>query len=380
MAAQTSAEFAAATMTAGWSNVTATNHGEGRVRRHRRTSRRGRRGHDRCRAGADGSPRSTSEASRCSWAGRAAAIGWGSYPMAPWVGRVRHGRFSFEGVDHQLDAQPHRRRRHARTRSTAPCSTPRGRSTAPIDTTAVLHCDLGRHGWPFGGIARQTIAADRSGGALRVVGRVRAAQPFPAAIGWHPWFLKPDRLDFRPTAMYQRDGIGLPTAELVEPVPGPWDDTFLNTEPGHAALFGPRRRVDGHGHVRLRPLGGVRPAGVRDLRRAAVGPTRRAHDAAATSSPPELRRCADGWRSPGPDAVGSADLPAGNRAPIASPECHRPDSILTPRSRSRTSPTAASPTSAGRACTRDTSRRRCATSATPSRCSAASRTRSSTSG
>ena len=27
---------------------------------------------------------------------------WGSYPMAPFAGRIRHGRFSFRGRDHQL--------------------------------------------------------------------------------------------------------------------------------------------------------------------------------------------------------------------------------------------------------------------------------------
>jgi aldose 1-epimerase len=29
-------------------------------------------------------------------------IGWGMYPMAPWAGRIREGRFSFEGTTSQL--------------------------------------------------------------------------------------------------------------------------------------------------------------------------------------------------------------------------------------------------------------------------------------
>src|SRR3954454_21790009 len=28
---------------------------------------------------------------------------WGSFVMAPWAGRTRHGRFSFDGVEHQLE-------------------------------------------------------------------------------------------------------------------------------------------------------------------------------------------------------------------------------------------------------------------------------------
>ena len=36
------------------------------------------------------------------WAGPAPAIGWGSYPMAPWVGRIRNGRFDVDGTSYQL--------------------------------------------------------------------------------------------------------------------------------------------------------------------------------------------------------------------------------------------------------------------------------------
>ncbi len=31
--------------------------------------------------------------------------------------------------------------------------------------------------------------------------------------------------------MYVRDAIGLPTGELINPPPGPWDDCFLNRDP-----------------------------------------------------------------------------------------------------------------------------------------------------
>ena len=27
---------------------------------------------------------------------------WGSYPMAPFAGRIRHGRFTFRGIEHRL--------------------------------------------------------------------------------------------------------------------------------------------------------------------------------------------------------------------------------------------------------------------------------------
>src|SRR5688572_24504263 len=38
-----------------------------------------------------------------------AAIAWGCYPMVPWAGRIRDGRFRFEGRDYQVPASlgPH---------------------------------------------------------------------------------------------------------------------------------------------------------------------------------------------------------------------------------------------------------------------------------
>jgi aldose 1-epimerase len=163
------------------------------------------------------------------WAGPAAAIGWGSYPMAPWVGRLRHGRFEFGGTAHQL-ALNHTDddgTSHAIHGTVFDAAWTLDRSDV---TTARLHCTLSAAGWPFGGTARQSISLTES--SVRCELSVETDdRPFPAAVGWHPWFRKPDRLSFHPTAMYQRGGIGLPTAELVAPASGPWDDTFLNTRP-----------------------------------------------------------------------------------------------------------------------------------------------------
>jgi aldose 1-epimerase len=84
--------------------------------------------------------------------------------------------------------------------------------------------------WPFGGTAHQRIDVEPT--------RVRCElwldttdRSFPAEIGWHPWFRKPDRLEFTPTAMYRRDGFGIPTGALIDPTAGPWDDCFVNADP-----------------------------------------------------------------------------------------------------------------------------------------------------
>jgi aldose 1-epimerase len=62
--------------------------------------------------------------------------------------------------------------------------------------------------------------------------------PMTAEIGWHPWFVKPDAVDFAPTAIYPRDHEGIAVGPPVEPPPirthpdgGSFDDCFVNTEP-----------------------------------------------------------------------------------------------------------------------------------------------------
>jgi aldose 1-epimerase len=160
----------------------------------------------------------------------AGATGWGAYPMAPWAGRLRDGRFTFDGTTHQL-ALNHTDEdgtRHA-IHGTVFDAEWIVDDVGPDAVT--LHCPLNTvPGWPFAGTARQAIsvADDRATCELSVD---TDADPFPASIGWHPWFRKPDGLMFEPAAMYERGGIGLPHATLVPPIAGPWDDCFVNHRP-----------------------------------------------------------------------------------------------------------------------------------------------------
>lgn len=186
---------------------------------------------------------------------RVADTSWGSFPMVPWAGRLRHGRFVHDGVaiglelNHQdgdgvgggrieppapaasgtIDASSKEWRRHAihgttyqRPWVTVDAVADRCEIRCPIDTVA---------GWPFAGVAHQVIRLhpDRIEFSLSVEAIDGAT--FPAAIGWHPWFAKPIRLEATPSAMYVRDEVGLPTGALIDPPPGPWDDCFLNDDP-----------------------------------------------------------------------------------------------------------------------------------------------------
>jgi aldose 1-epimerase len=155
------------------------------------------------------------------------AIGWGSFPMAPWVGRIRAGRFEFDDTDYQLDLNHVDVDGACHAIHGTVYTEPWTLDDASPDV-AELHCDLGS--WPWRGVARQRIELSESG--IRCELTVESTEvAFPAAIGWHPWFVKPDRLTFTPSKMYRRGDIGLPTAELVEPADGPWDDTFMNDDP-----------------------------------------------------------------------------------------------------------------------------------------------------
>lgn len=108
---------------------------------------------------------------------------WGSFVMAPWTSLIRDARFTFEGETHRLVADDGR---HAVLGLT-------WKLPWRIDGDRLV-CDLTdpaarEAGWPFGG--RVLIIPELGADRLRVVLRVEAGdRAMPAAIGWHPWFVR----------------------------------------------------------------------------------------------------------------------------------------------------------------------------------------------
>lgn len=153
-------------------------------------------------------------------------MSWGFFPMAPWAGRIRHGRFSVVGRDVQLPlAMPphaiHGTTLHKPWQRTGP-----GR----------LETDLGPD-WPWTGVAQQSVELTEGCLSLTITIEARGDAPMPVTAGWHPWFRRriggvAVELDVPAERMWHRDGEGLPDGTLVEPTPGPWDDCFT-------ALVGP---------------------------------------------------------------------------------------------------------------------------------------------
>jgi aldose 1-epimerase len=153
---------------------------------------------------------------------------WGSFVMAPWVGRLAGGRFTHDGVTHQLavNLPPHAIHGTVALRP--------WRVDTATATSAELTCELG-DGWPLGGTTTQRL--ELAPDELRCWLRVTAAdRSMPVAIGWHPWFRSGGPIDLEAEAMYERGPDHIPTGRLVAPKAPPWDDCFLTTAPAHVRV------------------------------------------------------------------------------------------------------------------------------------------------
>ncbi|WP_282295764.1 aldose epimerase [Stenotrophomonas sp. PS02289] len=152
----------------------------------------------------------------------AAAIAWGCYPMVPWAGRIRRGRFQFDDKTYALPINFESHAIHG-VGFTRPWQIHRIEADAATLSLALPKDEY----WPFGGTATQVMQL--SPDSLRLQLAVQADQhAMPAVLGWHPWFRKPDRLQFAPTGMYPRDGEGIAVLPVINAPPGPWDDCFVS--------------------------------------------------------------------------------------------------------------------------------------------------------
>jgi aldose 1-epimerase len=158
-------------------------------------------------------------------------IAWGSFPMAPFAGRVRDGVFTFRGRRWRLAIAmpPH-----------AIHGTVLDRPWQRIDDRTIA-AELGPD-WPFRGRVVQRFELQEGRFGFRL--EVHADEPMPASIGWHPWFRReprtapglarpvtpsgPVELELDAGAMYRRDADGITTTDRMAPVPGPWDDCFTD--------------------------------------------------------------------------------------------------------------------------------------------------------
>jgi aldose 1-epimerase len=110
------------------------------------------------------------------------SILWGSFLMAPWCGRIADAAFDWRGQHHTLNATLDGNAIHGTV-----WDQPWTVETA-ADTEAVLTARLEPGGWPFAGSVRQRYAL--ADGELVTSAEILAEEPMPAALGWHPWFVR----------------------------------------------------------------------------------------------------------------------------------------------------------------------------------------------
>jgi aldose 1-epimerase len=136
---------------------------------------------------------------------------WGAYVMAPWCNRVEAGpqrlgertldlaaNFPDGSAIHgQVYLRPWERRRDG--------------------TFAVRG---GEDGWPWAYETSLRVAVERGSVRLEQRLRNRSADPMPAGLGLHPWFLRPVEVAIRAGTVF-RDNLA--TSPLPEPVAGPFD-------------------------------------------------------------------------------------------------------------------------------------------------------------
>ena len=151
-----------------------------------------------------------------------AGVQRGCFVMAPYAGRLGHGRLQHAGRTWQLplDAPPHAIHGHG---FDVPWS---------VDGRGTLSTRLCEP-WPFAGTVVQELDLRPDRLDVRVV--LRAVDEQPVTLGLHPWFARRRarggdvELDIAPERMYAQDDEALPTGVLVAPTGGPYDDCFVGT-------------------------------------------------------------------------------------------------------------------------------------------------------
>ena len=148
-------------------------------------------------------------------------LAWGSYPLAPWAGRLRTGRFRFEGREYRLPCNcgPHAIHGTVFTRRWQ------------IVAADTLRIELAPD-WPFDGFAVQRFALRGNGLDVRLELHART-QAYPASAGFHPWFRRrlgrgeAVELDLDAAQRVVLDGEGFPTGTLDKAQTASGDDCFI---------------------------------------------------------------------------------------------------------------------------------------------------------
>lgn len=146
------------------------------------------------------------------------------FPLVPYANRIDGGRFVFEGREIGLTPTP----------GFAPHALHgdgwRRPWTLEIrdDRSATLALDHERGVWPWRWTARQTVGLDEAGLTIDLSISNTDAEPMPAGLGLHPYFVRPEegRLTLQAGAVWRVDDRSIPvelapTAAVFDWTDGP---------------------------------------------------------------------------------------------------------------------------------------------------------------
>jgi aldose 1-epimerase len=174
---------------------------------------------------------------------------WGSYPMAPWCGRVAAGPTEVAGRTVDLPASfPDGTAIHGQVSR---------RPWAQVDDGR-FRIEAGGDGWPWPYAVEQDIAIE--GDALVLALRLtnRADEPMPGGIGFHPWFRRPVRVALGATTVHHSNlassawpvpVAGLYDQRRLEPMPDDLDATWADLADPPVVLAWPDHGIRATLHV-----------------------------------------------------------------------------------------------------------------------------------
>ena len=153
---------------------------------------------------------------------------WGSFPMIPWCGRLDGGCLRYADNDYVFPLTSADHANHGLANAQEWEVVEHGESVVKLSTRLI-------DPWVFGGVVRQRF--ELSDDSLLVEVQIEAEEwAMPVMAGWQPWFRRnleiggEAELRVAPTSRYELDEKMIPTGNLIDVGPQPWDDCFVGLE------------------------------------------------------------------------------------------------------------------------------------------------------
>lgn len=160
-----------------------------------------------------------------------------SFIMLPWANRIRGGKFTFAGIDYQLQTVADGTARHGDVRNRIWEIEEVHHDMLRLSFDSSAHVNIN---FPFAFAALAEFAVEKKEFILTVTLKNRDTRPMPGGFGHHPYFVRPSgnntpQLQIACYQYFQLSSDFMPTAAPIPVAPyvdfrqlKPLDDTLLN--------------------------------------------------------------------------------------------------------------------------------------------------------